>query len=52
MLSASFTLLPSPVMREALRPDYAAMVGMILGNVPSLTAVLASIENIERRLNE
>ena len=38
-------------MREALRADYAAMVGMIFGDVPKLDAVLASIEEIERRIN-
>lgn len=39
-------------MRDALRADYVAMAGMILGDVPPLDAVLASIEEIERRVNE
>ena len=41
----------TPAMREALRADYAAMAGMIFGEVPSLDAVLARIEEIERRAN-
>ncbi len=47
----SFTLMPSEAMRKALRTDYAAMAGMIFGEVPSLDAVLACIEEIERRLD-
>lgn len=47
----TFTLTPTPAMRDALRADYAAMVGMIFGTVPTLDAVLASIEEIERRVN-
>jgi hypothetical protein len=35
--------------REALRADYIAMAGMIFGDVPPLDAVVASIEEIERR---
>lgn len=47
----TFTLIPTPAMRNALRTDYVAMAGMIFGEVPSLDAVLASIEVIERRVN-
>jgi len=47
----TFTLTPTPPMREALRADYAAMAGMIFGDVPPLDAALASIEDIERRIN-
>ena len=47
----TFTLIPTPAMREALRADYVAMAGMIFGDVPPLDAVLASIEEIERRVN-
>lgn len=46
-----FTLTPTPAMRDALRVDYVAMAGMIFGEVPPLDAVLASIEDIERRVN-
>lgn len=38
-------------MRDALRANYVAMAGMIFGDVPPLDAVLASIEEIERRVN-
>jgi len=47
----TFTLTPTPAMRDALRADYVAMAGMIFGDVPPLDAVLASIEEIERRMN-
>jgi Nucleotidyl transferase AbiEii toxin, Type IV TA system len=47
----TFTLMPSEPMREALRADYVAMTGMIFGGVPSLDAILASVEEVERRVN-
>jgi hypothetical protein len=47
----TFTLMPSEPMREALRADYVAMTGMIFGDVPSLDAVLASVEEVERRVD-
>ena len=47
----TFTLVPSHPMRDALRADYVAMTGMIFGDVPSLAAVLASVEEVERRVN-
>jgi Nucleotidyl transferase AbiEii toxin, Type IV TA system len=47
----SFTLIPSPDMREALRADYTAMAGMVFGEVPTLDAVLSSIEEVEQALN-
>lgn len=47
----SFTLNPSPDMREALRADYAAMAGMVFGDVPTLDAVLSSIAKVEEVLN-
>ena len=43
--------MPPQPMREALRADYAAMTGMIFGDVPQLEAVLASVEEVERRMN-
>jgi Nucleotidyl transferase AbiEii toxin, Type IV TA system len=46
-----FTLTPTPAMRDALRADHVAMAGMIFGDVPPLDAVLATIEDIERRVN-
>ena len=47
----TFTLMPSQPMREALRTDYAAMTGMIFGDVPPLDAILASVEEVERQVN-
>lgn len=46
----TFTLTPPAAMRDALATDYTAMVGMIFGDVPSLDAVLASVEEIERSM--
>lgn len=43
--------MPSQPMRDALRADYVAMTGMIFGDVPSLDAILASVEEVERRVN-
>jgi hypothetical protein len=45
------TLMPPPPMRDALRADYVAMTGMIFGDVPSLDAILASVEEVELRVN-
>lgn len=47
----TFTLMPPQPMRVALRADYVAMTGMIFGDVPQLDAVLASVEEVERRVN-
>jgi len=47
----TFTLTPTTAMRDALRADYVAMSGMIFGGVPPLDAVLARIEEVERRVN-
>jgi Nucleotidyl transferase AbiEii toxin, Type IV TA system len=47
----TFTLMPTPAMRDALRADYAAMTGMIFRDVPPLDTVLATIEQIEHRVN-
>ena len=47
----TFTLMPSRSMRDALRADYVAMTGMIFGDVPLLEAVLASVDEVERRVN-
>ena len=49
--SGTFTLMPSPAMREALAKDYAAMAGMVFGEVPRLDAVLASVERFEQIVN-
>ena len=47
----TFTLAPSPAMRDALVKDYIAMSGMIFGEIPSLDSVLASIERFEQLVN-
>lgn len=35
-----------------LRRDYAAMAGMIFGDVPHFDAILATVETLQRSLNE
>lgn len=47
----ALTLAPGPAMREALRRDYAAMTGMVFGEIPALEAVLDSVAQLEQRVN-
>jgi len=47
----SFTLSPSHKMATELARDYAAMAGMIFGEVPAFEAVLARIARFEREVN-
>jgi len=47
----TFTLVPSPPMRESLARDYVAMGGMIFGPLPEIDDVLHVIEALEPRLN-
>ena len=47
----TFTLTPSPAMREAIEKDYEAMAGMVFGDVPPLDAVLRSAEHFEQIVN-
>lgn len=49
--AAPGTLTPSPAMREALEKDYAAMAGMVFGDIPSFGAVLRSTEDLEHKVN-
>lgn len=51
-IPGTFTLTPSAAMREALARDYAAMSGMIFGEIPALDAVLASAERFEQIVND
>jgi hypothetical protein len=50
-MPGTFTLTPGTAMRDALERDYAAMVGMVFGNVPPLDAVLDSAERFEQIVN-
>jgi hypothetical protein len=47
----SFALTPVDKMRDALRRDYEAMAGMIIGPVPAFEDVITSIAGLEGRLN-
>lgn len=47
-----YRLVPEGEMVEQLRRDYDRMRGMIFGEAPAFDAVMASIEAIERRVNE
>jgi hypothetical protein len=49
--AGTFTLTPSPAMRDVLARDYAAMSGMIFGEIPAFDAVLASAERFEQLVN-
>lgn len=51
-MPGTFTLSPNPAMQEALARDYAAMAGMVFGDVPPLDAVLASVEQLEKVVNK
>jgi hypothetical protein len=48
----SFALTPADKMRDALRRDYEAMAGMIIGSVPAFEDLITSITALEGRLNE
>lgn len=48
----SFALTPVDKMRDALRRDYDAMSGMIIGQAPAFEDVIKSIASLEKRLNE
>lgn len=50
-IPGTFTLRPSPGMRDALARDYAAMSGMVFGEIPKLDAVLASAQKFEQIVN-
>lgn len=47
----SFVQRPTDGMLNALRRDYVAMTGMIFGDAPAFEAVMASITELETRLN-
>ena len=47
----SFSLMPAEAMIDDLRRDYAAMSGMIFGEIPAFEAVLDSVAKLEHQLN-
>lgn len=49
--AGTFTLTPDGAMHEALERDYAAMSGMIFGDIPSLDTVLASVAALQDAIN-
>ncbi len=48
----SFTLTPRDGMTEILEKDYEAMSGMIFGTIPPFNGVMASIAELEQRINQ
>jgi Nucleotidyl transferase AbiEii toxin, Type IV TA system len=46
-----FTLTPDTAMHDALGRDYAAMSGMIFGDIPPLDTVLASVASLQEAIN-
>lgn len=50
-IPGTFTLTPSSAMRDAITRDYAAMSGMVFGEIAQLDAVLASVERFEKMVN-
>ena len=47
----TFTLTPDDAMHDALARDYAAMSGMIFGDIPPLDTVLASVAALQGAIN-
>ena len=47
----TFTLIPDDAMHDALGRDYAAMSGMIFGDIPPLDTVLASVATLQEAIN-
>jgi hypothetical protein len=47
----TYRLTPTGSMVDALRRDYQAMVGMIIGTAPDFDAILASVAMLEDQLN-
>ncbi len=48
----TFSLVPSEPTLPALQRDYEAMAGMIFGAVPPFEAVMASVADLEMRINQ
>ncbi len=49
--AGTFTLTPDAAMHDALGRDYAAMSGMIFGDIPSLDVVLTSVAALQEAIN-
>ena len=49
--AGTFTLTPDAAMHDALGRDYAAMSGMIFGDIPPLDTVLASVAALQKAIN-
>ena len=47
----TFRLVPAGRMVDALRRDYDAMAGMILGTAPEFNDVMATVADFQGRLN-
>lgn len=47
----TFRLAPTGTMVDALRRDYEAMMGMIIGEAPDFDAIMASVTTLEAHLN-
>lgn len=48
----SFSMMPTDAMIADLRRDYAAMAGVIFGDVPDFDAILATVDTLQRSLNK
>ncbi|MGA7675439.1 MAG: nucleotidyl transferase AbiEii/AbiGii toxin family protein [Rhizomicrobium sp.] len=48
----TFSLVPTPPMLELLERDYRAMAGMIFGPIPPFGEVMASVAELEQRVNQ
>lgn len=48
----TFALAPTPPMLDTLRRDYAAMAGMVFGDVPAFDDVIVAIGELERQVNK
>lgn len=51
-VAPTFALMPEGNMVAALRQDYAAMSGMILGEAPGFDAVMESISSLQTQVNK
>ena len=47
----TFSIAPSQEMQKILKTDYAAMSGMIFGDVPDFSTIIDSLSVLEKELN-